>query len=162
MCADGAKAPAQRFAYANAISGIIRVAREEGPRAFFKGLGPNVVRSVLMSKPSRCHIANLLLLHATVVTEQSRCHSTKPLPETELLLFPIATLFVPTLMQANLSFFRRLPDRCVRNLILYDSSNCQLHPSRQQRFSWHPLSSRFLNRTLLHSTFPPYSIMLTA
>ena len=50
MCADGARAPAQRFAYANAIQGIVQVAREEGPRAFFTGLGPNVVRSVLMSE----------------------------------------------------------------------------------------------------------------
>jgi len=53
MCADGAKAPAQRFAYSNAISGILRVGREEGLGAFFKGLGPNVVRSVLMSKLTR-------------------------------------------------------------------------------------------------------------
>jgi solute carrier family 25 (mitochondrial dicarboxylate transporter), member 10 len=56
MCADGAKAPAQRFDYGNAIQGIIRVAREEGARAFFKGLGPNVVRSVLMSEYFTLHL----------------------------------------------------------------------------------------------------------
>lgn len=50
MCADGAKAPAERFAYANALNAIIRVGREEGLKTFTKGLAPNVVRSVLMSK----------------------------------------------------------------------------------------------------------------
>lgn len=49
MCADGAKEPASRFAYRNAFHGLIRIGREEGLKAFTKGLGPNVVRSVLMS-----------------------------------------------------------------------------------------------------------------
>lgn len=49
MCADGAKSPAQRFAYSNALNGILRIGREEGLQAFFKGLGPNIVRSVLMN-----------------------------------------------------------------------------------------------------------------
>jgi solute carrier family 25 (mitochondrial dicarboxylate transporter), member 10 len=50
MCADGAKPPTQRFTYSNALDGIIRIWREEGLRTFGKGLGPNVTRSVLMSK----------------------------------------------------------------------------------------------------------------
>lgn len=50
MCADGAKAPAQRFGYNNAFDAIIRIGREEGVRTFTRGLGPNIVRSVIMSK----------------------------------------------------------------------------------------------------------------
>lgn len=50
MCADGAKNQADRFNYSNAISGLIKVCRDEGLGAFSKGLGPNVVRSVLMSR----------------------------------------------------------------------------------------------------------------
>ena len=54
MCADGAKAPAERYGYTHALDGLVRIAREEGMKAFTKGLGPNVVRSVLMSKFSLC------------------------------------------------------------------------------------------------------------
>ncbi len=50
MCADGAKAPEQRFVYSNAISAMGKIWREESLAAFYRGLGPNVVRSVLMSK----------------------------------------------------------------------------------------------------------------
>lgn len=49
MCADGVKAPDQRYHYSNAIRGLVRIGREEGMRTFTKGLGPNVVRSILMS-----------------------------------------------------------------------------------------------------------------
>ncbi|OBT70989.1 hypothetical protein VF21_09880 [Pseudogymnoascus sp. 05NY08] len=49
MCADGAKPAAQRYSYAHALDGIIRVAREEGVNAFSKGMGPNIARSVLMN-----------------------------------------------------------------------------------------------------------------
>lgn len=49
MCADRAKAPSERFGYSNALSGLIRIGREDGMSAYFRGLGPNVVRSVLMS-----------------------------------------------------------------------------------------------------------------
>lgn len=50
MCADGAKAPAQRFNYRHAFDALHRIGREEGMRTFTRGLGPNIVRSVLMSK----------------------------------------------------------------------------------------------------------------
>jgi dicarboxylate transporter 10 len=50
MCADGAKPPAQRFCYGNAINGLIRIAREEGVQTFSKGLVPNITRSILMSE----------------------------------------------------------------------------------------------------------------
>ena len=49
MCADGAKPPAERFGYKHAIDGLIRVGREDGVAAYFRGLGPNIVRSVLMN-----------------------------------------------------------------------------------------------------------------
>lgn len=52
MCADGAKNATDRFVYSNAISGMMRIGREEGIGAFTKGLGPNVARSVLMSSHS--------------------------------------------------------------------------------------------------------------
>jgi dicarboxylate transporter 10 len=49
MCADGVKSPGQRYLYPNAISGLVRIGNEEGLKAFTKGLGPNIVRSILMS-----------------------------------------------------------------------------------------------------------------
>jgi hypothetical protein len=56
MCADGVKTPSQRYLYSNAISGMIRIGRDEGLGAFTKGLGPNVVRSVLMSEFNTCNV----------------------------------------------------------------------------------------------------------
>lgn len=50
MCADGAKAPGQQFAYSNALNGMVRVYRDEGLGVFGKGITANVARSVLMSK----------------------------------------------------------------------------------------------------------------
>ncbi|KAK0120365.1 hypothetical protein ONS95_011768 [Cadophora gregata] len=49
MCADGVKSPSQRYLYSNAVSGLIRIGREEGVGAFTKGLAPNIVRSILMN-----------------------------------------------------------------------------------------------------------------
>jgi dicarboxylate transporter 10 len=49
MCADGAKSPAQRFGYAHAFDALLRIGRDEGVRTFARGLGPNVVRSVIMN-----------------------------------------------------------------------------------------------------------------
>ncbi|OCT51478.1 putative 2-oxoglutarate/malate carrier protein [Cladophialophora carrionii] len=53
MCADGAKSPAQRFGYKHAFDAILRIGREEGIQTFTRGLGPNVVRSVIMNIPQR-------------------------------------------------------------------------------------------------------------
>lgn len=50
MCADGAKAPLERFAYANVAEALVRTARDEGLGAFGKGLTANITRSVLMSE----------------------------------------------------------------------------------------------------------------
>ena len=49
MCADGAKAPLERFGYTNALQGLVRVSREEGVQTFAKGLIANITRSILMS-----------------------------------------------------------------------------------------------------------------
>ena len=49
MCVDGAKAPSQRFTYNNALDAMVRIGREEGFRTFSRGLGPNIVRSILMN-----------------------------------------------------------------------------------------------------------------
>ncbi|RKL16445.1 hypothetical protein BFJ68_g5057 [Fusarium oxysporum] len=49
MCADGAKAPAQQFGYAHAFDALARVYSEEGMRAFWKGIAPNIARSALMT-----------------------------------------------------------------------------------------------------------------
>ncbi|KAH7320616.1 mitochondrial carrier domain-containing protein [Stachybotrys elegans] len=49
MCADGAKAPAQRFVYSNVFEALVRTGRDEGLQAFSKGLTANIVRSILMN-----------------------------------------------------------------------------------------------------------------
>ncbi|CAJ0550789.1 Ff.00g107190.m01.CDS01 [Fusarium sp. VM40] len=49
MCADGAKLPAQQFGYSHAFDALARVYSEEGMRAFWKGLAPNIARSALMN-----------------------------------------------------------------------------------------------------------------
>jgi dicarboxylate transporter 10 len=50
MCADAAKPPAERFRYADAVTGLYRIGSEEGVRVFGRGLSANIVRSVLMSE----------------------------------------------------------------------------------------------------------------
>jgi len=50
MCADGVKPTAQRYMYPNALNGLVQIGKDEGIGAFTKGLGPNVVRSILMSE----------------------------------------------------------------------------------------------------------------
>ncbi|KAK4172204.1 mitochondrial dicarboxylate transporter [Triangularia setosa] len=48
MCADAAKPPAERFLYSDAVTALLRIAREEGVKVFGRGLSANIVRSVLM------------------------------------------------------------------------------------------------------------------
>ncbi|EFZ00725.2 mitochondrial dicarboxylate transporter [Metarhizium robertsii ARSEF 23] len=50
MCADGAKPASDRFRYSNPLVGLWRVWKEEGAKAFGRGIGPNVTRSVLMNR----------------------------------------------------------------------------------------------------------------
>ena len=49
MCADGAKPASQQFGYRNCFGAIYRIGTEEGLKTFGRGLGPNIVRSVLMN-----------------------------------------------------------------------------------------------------------------
>lgn len=49
MCADGVKPEQQKYRYPNALRGLIQIGKEEGISAFTKGLGPNIVRSILMN-----------------------------------------------------------------------------------------------------------------
>lgn len=49
MCADGARPPAERANHPDAVRGLWRIARDEGLGTFARGLGPTVVRSVLMN-----------------------------------------------------------------------------------------------------------------
>ncbi|KAK2608140.1 hypothetical protein N8I77_006771 [Diaporthe amygdali] len=49
MCADGAKPPPERANYPDAVRGLWRIARDEGLGNLARGLGPTVVRSVLMN-----------------------------------------------------------------------------------------------------------------
>lgn len=46
---DRAAAPEHRRNYKNALDGVWRIFREEGPRTLLKGFGPNAVRGVLMT-----------------------------------------------------------------------------------------------------------------
>lgn len=49
MTSDVNRKPADRYGYPNAITGLIRMTREEGIASLFRGLGPNTVRAVLMN-----------------------------------------------------------------------------------------------------------------
>lgn len=49
MCADGARPAGERANHPDAIRGLWRIARDEGVGTFARGLGPTVVRSVLMN-----------------------------------------------------------------------------------------------------------------
>ncbi|GME59792.1 mitochondrial dicarboxylate carrier [Neofusicoccum parvum] len=46
---DAALPPAERRNYKNAIDGLIRMTREEGAKALFRGVWPNSMRAVLMT-----------------------------------------------------------------------------------------------------------------
>jgi dicarboxylate transporter 10 len=46
---DGQLPPQQRRNYRHAIDGVIRISREEGVAALFRGVGPNVNRAILMT-----------------------------------------------------------------------------------------------------------------
>ncbi|KAI9492951.1 mitochondrial carrier domain-containing protein [Zychaea mexicana] len=46
---DGQLPPGQRRNYKNAIDGIVRICRDEGPRVLFRGLGSSTNRAVLMT-----------------------------------------------------------------------------------------------------------------
>ncbi|ORX61443.1 mitochondrial carrier [Hesseltinella vesiculosa] len=53
MQSDGQLPPQQRRNYKHALDGVLRIAREEGLPALFRGVGPNVNRAILMTS-SQC------------------------------------------------------------------------------------------------------------
>jgi hypothetical protein len=68
MCADGAKTAAERYNYGNSIRALYRIAKEEGMSTFSRGLTPNIVRSVIMSK---LYLLEITSLHVTNNTQTS-------------------------------------------------------------------------------------------
>ncbi|KAG1141965.1 hypothetical protein G6F37_006618 [Rhizopus arrhizus] len=50
---DGQLPPQQRRNYKHALDGIVRISKEEGYSALFRGIGPNVNRAILMTS-SQC------------------------------------------------------------------------------------------------------------
>ncbi|KAG2236418.1 mitochondrial carrier domain-containing protein [Thamnidium elegans] len=50
---DGQLPPQQRRNYKHAIDGIVRITKDEGASALFRGLGPNINRAILMTS-SQC------------------------------------------------------------------------------------------------------------
>ncbi len=49
MQGDSMKPTNERRGYSNAINAIVRIAREEGFRTLYSGLGPNVLRGMSMN-----------------------------------------------------------------------------------------------------------------
>jgi solute carrier family 25 (mitochondrial dicarboxylate transporter), member 10 len=73
---DNALPPEQRRNYKNAIDGLIRMTREEGPRSLFRGVWPNSMRAVLMtaSQLASYDIFKHLLLTYTPLTDNLTTH----------------------------------------------------------------------------------------
>lgn len=69
MCADGVKPSSEKYLYGNALNAMKRIAREEGLGTFYKGLWPNVVRSVLMSKWKKMWGPNIGLTYKSDVSQ---------------------------------------------------------------------------------------------
>lgn len=49
MTSDSIRPPEKRYNYSNAITGLVRLIREEGTKGLFRGLEANVVRSHFVS-----------------------------------------------------------------------------------------------------------------
>ena len=49
ISSDGVKPPEQRYNYKNAIQGLWRIWKEEGPKTMFRGMEATVARSVVMN-----------------------------------------------------------------------------------------------------------------
>ncbi|GAB1317648.1 hypothetical protein MFIFM68171_07858 [Madurella fahalii] len=77
MCADAAKPSAERFHYADAVTALYRITREEGPRVFGRGLSANIVRSVLMnvSQIAPYAAAKRTVLTRTQLQDDIRTHA---------------------------------------------------------------------------------------
>ncbi len=49
MCSDLNLAKDARYGYKNCVDGLVRIVKDDGAATLFRGLGPNVVRSVVMN-----------------------------------------------------------------------------------------------------------------
>ncbi|KAN0063142.1 hypothetical protein ACQY0O_004306 [Thecaphora frezii] len=49
MTSDVNRPESERYKYRNALQGVVRMSREEGVTSLFRGLGPNIVRAILMN-----------------------------------------------------------------------------------------------------------------
>lgn len=76
MTSDVNKAPAERYNYPNAISGLVRMTKDEGFGSLFRGLGPNTVRAVLMnaSQLATYDVFKTLLLGSGYFSEGTALH----------------------------------------------------------------------------------------
>ncbi|SNX83222.1 probable DIC1 - Mitochondrial dicarboxylate carrier protein [Melanopsichium pennsylvanicum] len=76
MTSDVNKAPKDRYNYANAISGLVRMTRDEGVASLFRGLGPNTVRAILMnaSQLATYDVFKNLLLSSGYFSEGTGLH----------------------------------------------------------------------------------------
>ncbi|KAI0825231.1 dicarboxylic acid transporter [Trametes gibbosa] len=54
MTSDFVRPPAERYNYSNALSGVVRLVRDEGVHGLFRGLGTNMTRAVLMNGSQVC------------------------------------------------------------------------------------------------------------
>ncbi|KDQ54899.1 hypothetical protein JAAARDRAFT_38015 [Jaapia argillacea MUCL 33604] len=65
MTTDSTRPPEQRYGYSNALSGLVRLIKEEGFTAFTRGLEANITRAVLMnvSQVASYDYFKTLLLH---------------------------------------------------------------------------------------------------
>ncbi|KAL8286670.1 hypothetical protein RQP46_004198 [Phenoliferia psychrophenolica] len=78
MCTDGGRAPAAQYHYANGLQGLYVVARDEGSAALYRGVGPNVIRSVIMnvSQLATYDAIKRSLLKTSIFTDNVPLHLT--------------------------------------------------------------------------------------
>lgn len=75
---DGQLPPQQRRNYKHAIDGVVRIIKEEGAAALFRGLSPNINRAILMTS-SQCvsyDIFKGLILNQTSMKDGITVHLT--------------------------------------------------------------------------------------
>lgn len=67
MCTDQLKDPTKRFNYPNGAQAVYSIAKNEGIKSLYRGVGPNIIRSVLMNVSQ---LAVYDSLKRTLVTER--------------------------------------------------------------------------------------------
>ncbi|KAI6015924.1 hypothetical protein PISMIDRAFT_272287 [Pisolithus microcarpus 441] len=75
---DFAKPPEKRFNYKHCFDALFRIVREEGASSLFRGVGPNVIRSVLMnsSQLASYDFFKSQLLKTKYFKDNALCHFT--------------------------------------------------------------------------------------